>query len=148
DVDIGKITPDIDSLRLSGNVNGRFDFLQKNGAYYPNSAVTIDAVTINDILFGDLNLKIDGNEDLTKYNINTTLINEGVKSINAVGQIDVAPKNPQILLDVDLNQFNLQAFSPFGGEVITEMRGLISGSAKLSGNYKSPDIMGRFSLAN
>ena len=148
DVDIGKITPDIDSLRLSGNVNGRFDFLQKNGAYYPNSAVTIDAVTINDILFGDLNLKIDGNEDLTKYNINTTLINQGVKSINAVGQIDVAPKNPQILLDVDLNQFNLQAFSPFGGEVITDMRGLISGSAKVSGNYKSPDIMGRFSLAN
>jgi len=147
DVNIGNITPDIDSLRLSGNMNGRFDFLQKDGAFYPNSAVTIDAVTINDILFGDLSLKIDGNEDLTKYFINTTLINDDVKSINAVGQIDVAPKNPQILMDVDLNQFNLQAFSPFGGEVISDIRGLISGSAKVSGNYKSPDIMGRFSLA-
>src|SRR5690606_31035453 len=50
-------------------------------------------------------------------------------------------------MDVDLNQFNLQAFSPFGGEVISDIRGLISGSAKVSGNYKSPDIMGRFSLA-
>ena len=148
DVNIGNITPDIDSLRLKGNVNGKFDFLQKNGAYYPNSTVTIDGVNINDIPFGDLNLKIDGNEDLTKYNINTTLTNNNVKSINAVGQIDVAAKNPQINLNVDLNQFNMQAFSPFGGDIITNIRGLVTGNAKVSGNYKSPDIVGRFTLEN
>lgn len=148
DVNIGEVTPEIDSLRLKGNMNGSFDFLQKNGAYYPNSAINIDEVTINDILFGDLNLKIDGNEDLTKYRINTTLTNNDVKSINAVGEIDVSPKNPQIQLNVDLNQFNMQAFSPFGGDVITNIRGLISGNARVSGNYKSPDIVGRFSLEN
>ncbi len=148
DVNIGHITPEIDSLRLQGNVNGNFDFIQNGGAYYPNSSVTIDGVMINEILFGDLKLDIEGNEDLTKYNINTTLINDGVKSINAVGRIDVSPKYPQIQLDVDLNQFNLQALSPFGGEVITDIRGLISGSAVVSGNYKSPDIRGRFNLEN
>jgi hypothetical protein len=147
-VNIGNITPDIDSLRLQGNVNGKLDFLQENGAFYPNSAITIDDVIINEIPFGDLNLKIDGNEDLTKYNINTTLINNDVKSISAVGQIDVSPKNPQIQLNVDLDQFNMQAFSPFGGEVITDIRGLITGSAKVSGNYKSPDIQGQFNLEN
>lgn len=148
DVNIGEITPEIDSLRLNGNMNGTFDFLQKNGAYYPNSSITIDEVNINEIPFGDLSLKIDGNEDLTKYRINTTLTNNDVKSINAVGEIDVSPKNPQIQLNVDLNQFNMQAFSPFGGDVITNIRGLISGNARVSGNYKSPDIVGRFSLEN
>src|SRR5690606_18563537 len=148
DVNIGNITPDIDSLRLQGNMNGKFDFLQKNGAYYPNSAVTIDNVIINEIPFGDLDIKIDGNEDLTKYRINTSLTNNDVKSINAVGEIDVSPRNPQIQLNVDLNQFNMQAFSPFGGDVITNIRGLISGNAKVSGSYKSPDILGRFSLEN
>jgi hypothetical protein len=148
DVNIGDITPEIDSLRLKGNMNGKFDFLQKNGAYYPNSTVTIDDVNINEIPFGDLSLKIDGNEDLTKYRINTSLTNNDVKSINAVGEIDVSPRNPQIQLNVDLNQFNMQAFSPFGGDVITNIRGLISGNAKVSGSYKSPDILGRFSLEN
>lgn len=148
DVNIGNITPDIDSLRLQGNMNGNFDFLQKNGAYYPNSAVTIDSVIINEILFGDLDLKIDGNEDLTKYRINTSLTNNNIKSINAVGEIDVSSKNPQIQLNLDLNQFNMQAFSPFGGDVITDIRGLISGNARVSGNYKSPDILGRFTLEN
>ncbi len=148
DVNIGNITPEIDSLRLKGNMNGKFDFLQKNGAYYPNSAVTIDDVEINEIPFGDLNLKIDGNEDLTKYRINTSLINNNVKSINAVGEIDVSPRNPQIQLNIDLNQFNMQAFSPFGADVITDIRGLITGNARISGNYKSPDILGRFTLEN
>src|SRR5690606_17761331 len=148
DVNIGEVTPEIDSLRLNGNMNGTFDFLQKNGAYYPNSSITIDNVNINETPFGDLSLKIDGNEDLTKYRINTTLTNNEVKSINAVGEIDVSPKNPQILLNVDLNQFNMEAFSPFGGDVISNIRGLISGNARVSGNYKSPDIVGRFSLEN
>ena len=147
-VNIGNITPDIDSLRLKGNVNGKFDFLQKNGAYYPNSSVTIDGVEINEIYFGDLNLKIDGNEDLTKYRINTSLTNNNVKSINAVGEIDVSPRNPQIQLNVDLNQFNLQAFNPFGADVLSDIRGLITGNARVSGSYKSPDILGRFSLEN
>ncbi|MDN3723523.1 translocation/assembly module TamB domain-containing protein [Aequorivita sp. SDUM287046] len=148
DVNIGNITPEVDSLRLNGNMNGSFDFLQKNGAYYPNSAVTIDNVNINEIPFGNLKLNIEGNEDLTKYRINTSLTNNEVKSIQAVGEIDVSPRNPQILLNLDLNQFNMQAFSPFGGEVITDVRGFISGNAKVSGSYKSPDILGRFTLEN
>lgn len=147
-VNIGNVTPEIDSLRLQGNMNGKLDFLQKNGAFYPNSAVTIDDVIINEIPFGDLNLKIDGNQDLTKYKINTSLTNNNVKSINAVGEIDVSPNHPQINLDVDLNQFNLQAFSPFGGDVVTDIRGRATGKIRVRGNYKSPDINGRLSLEN
>lgn len=146
DVNIGNITPEIDSLQLKGNVNGKFDFLQKNGAFYPNSSVTIDDVVINQVSFGDLRLDIEGNKDLTKYQINSTLINNDVKSINAVGEIDVSPRNPQIQLNVDLNQFNMQAFDPFGADVISDIRGFITGNARISGNYKSPDILGRFTL--
>ena len=148
DVNIGNITPEVDSLRLQGNVNGKLDFLQKNGAYYPNSSVKIDSVVINEIPFGDLSLDIKGNEDLSKYNINTTLINKDVKSINAVGSIDVSPENPTIELDIALNEFNMQAFSPFGGDVITDIRGLITGNANVTGNYKSPNIDGSFNLEN
>lgn len=146
DVNLGNITPQVDSLRLEGNVNGALDFRQKNGLFYPNSSVTIDGVVINDVDFGDLDLKVRGNSDLSKYDINASLTNNDVKSINAVGKIDLAPNNPTIDLNVDLNEFNMQAFSPFGGDVITNIRGAISGSAKVSGNYKSPDILGRFTL--
>src|SRR5690606_26149770 len=49
-------------------------------------------------------------------------------------------------LDVGLNEFNLQAISPFGGDVITNIRGLVSGNANIVGDYRSPDITGRLDL--
>jgi|TARA_R110002020_G_scaffold4110_1_gene18263 hypothetical protein len=146
DVNIGNIVPPVDSLRLKGNVNGKLDFLQKNGAYYPNSTVTIDGIDINDVAFGDLKLDISGNETLDKYRIDTRLVNNNVESISAVGEIDVAPQYPQINLEVNMNRFNMQAFSPFGADVLTDIRGFISGNARVSGSYKSPDILGRFNL--
>ena len=148
DVNIGNLVPPVDSLRLKGNINGDLTLVQKGGSYFPNSSVIIDNVVINDIGFGDLNLKVTGNADLTKYRINTSLTNNDLRSASAIGEIDLSGKNPTINLNLNLNDFNMQAFSPFGGDVITDMRGLLSGSAKASGNYKSPEIAGRFSLNN
>ncbi len=148
DVDVGNLVPKVDSLRLDGNITGRLNFVQKGGAYFPDSNVRINDVVINETAFGDLTLDVQGNEDLTNYRINTTLVNNDVKSINAVGEIDVSGSTPQIDLNVGLNDFNMKAFSPFGGDVITDIRGLVSGNAKVKGNYKSPDINGRLSLAN
>lgn len=146
EVNIGNVVPPVDSLKLSGRTNGTLSLKQERGAYYPNSNVTIDNVIINDVAFGDLSLAVSGNEDLTKYKVNATLINNNVKSINAVGTIDVAPKQPQIDVDVRLNDLNLQAFSPFGADVITNIRGQASGAIQVVGNYKKPDINGRINL--
>jgi hypothetical protein len=146
DVNIGNIIPEIDSLTLGGNVNGKLNFIQKRGFYYPNSNVVIDGVTINDILFGDLSLNIDGNEDLTKYNIKSTLINENVESIAIIGEIDDSGAKTNVNLDIDLNEFNLAAFSPLGGENITDIRGLVSGDVKVTGEYKSPAVFGNLAL--
>ena len=75
DVNVGNLLPTVDSLRLQGNLNGKLNLVQKNKRYYPNSGLTIDGVVVNDIPFGDLNLEISGNEDLTRYDINSTLVN-------------------------------------------------------------------------
>ena len=148
DVNIANITPEIDSLRLSGNINGRLTIMQKKGLYYPNSNITIDNILVNDVLYGDLNLQIHGNEDLTLYNINSTLTNNNVKSIDAVGEIDISTKNTQIRLNIELKDLNLKAFSPFGGDVITDIRGFVSGNARVSGNIDSPNILGILELEN
>ncbi len=145
-VNIGNITPHIDSLSLKGNINGELSVIQKNGIYYPDSTVKIDNISVNDLGYGDLDLKIQGNNDLTFYNINATLTHKNVKSIDAIGYIDVKPKDPQIQLNVDLNSFNLMAISPFGGDVISNIRGFISGISRITGDLKAPDILGNFVL--
>jgi hypothetical protein len=148
DVNIGDIIPPVDSLQVSGTTNGSLSFLQQDGAYFPKSNVTVDNVIINTIGFGDLILAIDGNQDLTKYRISSSLTNKDVRSFNALGTIDFAPKISQLDLDVRLNDFNLQAISPFGANVITDIRGQASGALQVMGNYTKPNILGTINLKN
>ena len=148
DVNIGDIIPPADSLQLSGTTNGTLSFLYENGNYFPKSNVTIDDVIINKIDFGDLILDIDGNQDLTKYRIASSLTNKDVRSFNALGTIDFEPKISQLDLDVRLNDFNLQAISPFGANVITKIRGEASGALQVMGNYRKPKILGTINLKN
>ena len=147
-VNIGDIIPPVDSLQVSGTTNGTLSFLQQDGAYFPKSNVTIDDVIINTIGFGVLILDIDGNQDLTKYRIASSLTNKDVRSFNALGTIDFAPKISQLDLDVRLNDFNLQAISPFGANVITDIRGEASGALQVMGNYTKPNILGTINLKN
>jgi hypothetical protein len=146
DVDLYKITPEINSLEMGGVVNGSLNLLQQDGAYYPNTSLTVRDLTINDQLLGILNLDVMGNRDLSLYNVNTTLRNSGLESLSAIGEIVVQEGSPVIDLEVVLKKFNMSAFSPLGKDVITNIRGLVSGEADVTGDYRNPEIDGRLYL--
>ncbi|MEH6658523.1 translocation/assembly module TamB domain-containing protein [Leeuwenhoekiella marinoflava] len=145
-VRLSHIMPYVDSLDMRGLVNGNLDILQKEGVYLPNSTVNISNFTVNEILMGDLDLSVSGNESLTSYDINTRLINEDVEVLTALGTINVNKETPAIDLDVQMRKLNLKAFSPLGGEVISSIRGLASGRASVTGDYRNPDIDGEILL--
>ena len=148
DVNIGNIIPSVDSLQLYGLTNGTLSLIQQDGAYFPQSNVTIDDVSINTIGYGDLIVAIDGNQDLTKYRISSALTHNKIRSFNALGTIDFAPKTPELDIDVRLNEFNLKALTPFGANVITDIRGEASGALQIMGNYNKPNILGTINLKN
>lgn len=147
-VDVGKVSPHIDSLSLAGTLNGKLDLLQENGAYYPNTNLKIDSLQVNDNALGDLKLAVEGNENLTNYSIDANLIKNGKESLSALGDINVSGNEPNIDLDIDLAELNMAAFSPLGGDVLNNIRGAASGKAKVSGNYKNPDFSGELNLEN
>jgi TamB, inner membrane protein subunit of TAM complex len=146
DVNIGNLVPKIDSLDLTGNINGNLYVRKKGKAYYPSSRMIISDLSMNKIDMGELQLLITGNSDLTQYNINSSLVNENFSSFKAIGVLEVASENPQIDMDVTFQEFNLKAFSPLGGDVISNIRGFMNGNAKVSGNYKAPNISGNLLL--
>ncbi len=147
-VDLAKITPDIDSLSLAGNVNGKLDILQKNGSYLPNSTIVIDDLKINNFLLGSFDALIKGNETLTNYNINATIKNDAFQSFNANGDINVIGKQSYIDLHLDFNTFNLIPLNPLLQGVLSDIRGEISGRANIKGNLKRPDVEGKLALNN
>ena len=147
-VDLAKVTPDIDSLNLAGSVNGQLDIVQKNGAYLPNSKLSITDLTINDTNLGNLDLNVTGNSSLTVYDIKSRLKRNGLSSLSADGQIDAAGDIPMIDMSVNLKDLDLSPFNPLGQGVIDHIRGLASGKAVVKGDYRNPDINGVLTLEN
>ena len=145
-VDLAKITPDIDSLELSGVVNGTLDFRQDNNRFYPQSNVTIDSLMANDFLFGNLQLDVLGSDDLTLYEVNVNIRRDDIEPLNATGLIEVNQAGSTIDLQINFDDLNISPLNPFGGEDITNIRGFVSGSANVVGKLQAPDIYGRLNL--
>ena len=148
-VDLAKITPDIDSLSLAGNVNGKLDVLQKNGSYLPNSTIVIDDFMVNDFLLGSFDATITGNESLTNYSVDATIKNDITRSFGAKGNIFVSGKQSTIDVTLDFNAFNLFPLNPLLDGVLSDIRGEANGSnVKVVGDLRKPDINGDLILKN
>lgn len=142
-VNLNKVTPDVEKFRFDGNLNGRINFKQSNTVFQPTSTLRIDSLKVNDIALGKMNLNIEGDETLRKFHLNSNLENENFEAFNADGNIEVV--DGKTLLDVDLafDRFNLGVLGKIGGDVITNIRGFASGNARIDGDINDLDYNGR-----
>ena len=147
-VSLNKITPVIDSLKLQGEVNGTLNVLQKDGIYLPSSNLNIAGFGINDIPLGDLVINIIGNKDLTEFQVNSQISNNGLEKFSVVGKIDNREKIPKADLIANFNNFGLEPFSPLGEGVIDNIRGDIDGRVSIKGEIDNPSFNGLLTLDN
>ena len=103
-------------------------------------------IKINDTFFGNLDLGIEGDQSFKKFTIHSNLENDNFESFSANGNFEVVNNETLLDLDVKLDKFNLAFLSPVGGEVLTNIRGLVSGNTKIQGTLAKPDINGRLYL--
>jgi hypothetical protein len=142
-VNLHKITPDIDKFKFDGYVNGLVNIKQINDLYQPTSRLTINDLEINDNLLGIMDVDIEGDESFRKFNISSSIKNENLESFNAIGNVEIVKDQAVMDLVLSFSKFNLGVLSKIGGDVITNIRGLVSGSARLSGNVENIDYSGR-----
>lgn len=148
EVNLGKIIPTVDSLNINGRLNGAVNIKQNKQIFEPTASISIADLEVNKEKLGQLNVDIEGDNTFKKFNIDASLENENVEAFNAEGYL--AFENDQTLMDVDLrlNSFNLAAFSPLGGDVISNIRGKLSGTANVRGVVNKPEVNGRLFLEN
>jgi hypothetical protein len=145
-VDINKVTPNLDEFKFDGNLNGQVFIKQKDLVYQPTANLEIKDFQINDNDLGDLNLDIKGNNDFSRFDITSKIENESVKSFSAIGNLEIV--NNETLLDLNLNfeKFNLGILSNLGGEVLSNIRGFASGNARINGNTNDINYIGKLFL--
>lgn len=147
-VSLNKITPAIDSLRLEGEINGTLNVLQKDDIYLPSCNLDISDFGINGFKLGQLNIGIVGNKDLSDFVVNTQITDNGQEKFSLIGNIANQGEMPTASLLANFSEFNIAPFSPLGDGVISNIRGKLNGSARITGVVNNPDINGLLSLNN
>ena len=146
DVDLNQITPTNEKFLLEGNINGEVSFKQNKDVYQPTASIIIDNLNVNKTDLGTLNFDIEGDENLQKFKINSNLENKNLESFDADGSLEIVNKETLLDLKLKFDKFNIAALNSLGGDVLSNIRGSISGNATIEGNVKKPNINGRLFL--
>jgi len=146
DVSLNNLTPFIDSLNLDGKINGDINVFQKDKLYSPNLEVLIENFSVNALSYGNLELKADGNKDLTDFNLDAQIYNNKKKFFEAKGKIETVGNGQIINVKTKLNELDISSLSPLGEDVLNQLRGTLSGTADVVGDLNNPDVNGEINL--
>jgi len=145
-VSLEKITPAIDSLKMNGQVDGFLNILQKDGNYLPTSSLNIQNFSVNELRMGDLEVGIYGNNDLTEFGVSTWLIDDDKERMSINGKVTNINDKQELDLTANFTDFALEPFRPLGEEIISNIRGKVSGDAVVKGDVNNPSINGLLTL--
>ncbi len=143
DVDLFKITPAQNKFMFNGNINGEINFLQNNTVYKPTASLVIDQLNINKTDLGVLKLNIEGDQNLEKFTINSNIENNNIELFSTKGNFTIVEKEALLDLDLKLDKFNLGVLSSLGGDVLANVRGFVTGNARIEGTVNDTKISGR-----
>ncbi|TBX65169.1 translocation/assembly module TamB [Flavobacterium silvisoli] len=147
-VNLNKVTPDVEKFRFDGNLDGKINFKQVNSVFQPTSKLIIDSLQVNGIPLGKMNLDIKGDETLSKFYLNSTLENQNVEAFSANGDIEIIDNKTMLDVDLSFDKFNLGILGKIGGDVITNIRGFASGNARIDGDINNLDYNGRLFVSD
>ena len=146
DVDLNKVTPSLDSLSFGGKVNGNITYKQDRNKYEPISNLTIDSLKINQFLLGDLDFKIEGNENFNQFKVNSSLKQDGQEHFFLDGNVNFVGQQSSLDLVAGFDKFNLAPFGSLLGNVLSDIRGNATGRTTIGGSLTEPEMDGRLYL--
>ena len=129
-------------------VNGNIKLEKSKGLFYPKSNINIKRLNINQYDLGNLSANISGNQSITDYLVDIKLQNDNIKTFKANGNINFEKENPTIDINTSFKEFLLDPLNPLGEGVISNIRGLVSGQAKVTGSLNKPNITGKLLMDN
>lgn len=141
--DINALTSAQESFVIYGNLNGKINYNQNKQVFKPTASLRIDSLKVNNHDLGVLNFDIKGDESFRKFTLFSTIENKDFESFSADGSFEIVNKETLLDLNLKFDQFNLKTLSSLGGDVISNIRGLVSGNATIGGTLSKPDINGR-----
>jgi hypothetical protein len=152
------LTMDISNLDLSllnvitgKKFTGIVDANLKLSNYYKDPSlqndITINALTINDFLIGDVSGKNQWDTLNNKFGINIFIDRMQERIVNLTGEYEPSDKKSPLNVVANLEKANLKIIEPFIDDIFSNIGGTISGEFDITGQLSSPQIRGEGTMS-
>ncbi|WP_299625616.1 translocation/assembly module TamB [uncultured Tenacibaculum sp.] len=146
-VQLQSFLPEMEGLTLGGVLTGDLGLKETEELIEPKANIVIEDILVNDFSQGTLKMNIEGENSFNKYKVDLSLRDYQFDNLKITGGFDFTDtKKPQVDLKVNFKEYELNGFSEFGGDVISNIRGRLSGDFTAKGLAYNPDFKGELKL--
>ncbi|AMR31452.1 hypothetical protein A0256_08460 [Mucilaginibacter sp. PAMC 26640] len=136
-------------VQLKGALNGDVvltSVIKKPGV---DANLTIDSLTMNKTLIGDVKLKSNLDNQREEANVKMNITHQGLETLNIAGIYTLGhDAGDNLDFDVKMDHTEAIIFEPFVKGLVSDLKGTVSANLKLSGSPSSPSLNGDLSLNN
>ncbi len=142
DINLLNIFPKESNFKLDGILNADLNYSDTD----LKGGIKVTDFMINNISQGTLLANITNLNSLKKYKVDLSVRDYEYDNIKALGTIDLSKKSPYLDMLFKFNKYELDGFTKLGNDVISNIRGLVSGEFLAKGRLTNPDFKGQLNF--
>jgi len=109
------------------------------------SEMNIDSLRVNNEVLGSAGILSSWDDKRKQVNVKAHTMRDNLKTFDITGNYSPAGKG-KLDFDIELNKLRLNIFNPYVKAIFTDLRGMVSGKATLSGSISNPVLNGDLNL--
>ncbi len=133
---------------ITGTLEAMFDLTNYYQNPYIENDVTIDSLTVDKFLVGDISGKNKWDTLENKFLINFFIDRNANRIVNLSGYYNPSRENNPLDVTARFEDANLKIVEPFFDYMFSNIEGTISGGYRISGRLESPAILGEGTVQN
>jgi hypothetical protein len=140
-LDLSILNP-LTGREISGLLQASFDLTNYFHDPYVQNNISIDSLSIDHFLIGDVSGKNQWDREENKFLINFFVDRNNSRIVNLAGYYNPTRENNPLDITAKLEQANLKIIEPFFDDLFSQLEGTITGDYHISGRLQSPAIVG------
>jgi hypothetical protein len=146
-LDLSILNP-VTGKEISGSLEAMFDLTNYYGDPYVQNDLTIDSLTIDHFLIGDITGKNQWDTLERKFLINFFIDRNASRIVNVNGFYNPSRESSPLDITAKLEKANLKIIEPFFDDTFSNIGGSVTGDYRITGKLQSPAIVGEGEVAN
>lgn len=146
-VRLENLAPLVRGPLVAGSVHGDGRVFDVYGTPFLTSYLCVDSVKVADKLIGDIKFSAGWSESRGVVELNGTVERGPIKALDFNGRLE--PKRDNLLaIDIVFDQFDLTFIEPYLPSAISEIQGLVTGTATITGTAGHPLVNGTLDMVD